>query len=55
MLGPHDTRASTSTRHKWWFGAGWVNGGFGVGDGQTLYVHFDADDRVQRATLAYPQ
>ena len=55
MLGPHDTRPSTSTPRKWWFYAGWVNDGYGLGDGQTLYVHFDRSGKVRRATLALPQ
>ena len=42
-------------RRTWRYHAGWVNDGIGPGDGQTLYVRFGSDGRVERATLAYPQ
>ena len=55
MLGPHSKKVPGTGPRKWHFSAGWVNDGFGPGDGQSLYVYFDERGRVERAKLGYPQ
>jgi hypothetical protein len=54
MLGPHSLERRIKP-FDWGFSAGWVNDGFGPGDGQMLYVQFGDDGRVTRGKLAYPQ